>query len=280
MTTSKPDLKRKILLTLDQGPSSIYDLLYSIDKFSDPKRTRLPKLLKTMEEEKLVISAIQPGPLGPYRRIYQPGPGAEDYLVESLRGGLETLLHFYNKYRNSNPGHLYNSNNDFEDKEPEGEILYIAYPTIAVEDMNEIRNLVIKHNILPSILEADEMLEKTGINYKVVNFNNQKLPVKGESYSEVRIRGMPDYNEFPILISECKRVLSKKGRLSIRIPYVFFEEPKKASLMEFIRITAETLFPELGLVEGNKVNEIIKTNFAETGFYETNLGEVVFWAVK
>ena len=148
------------------------------------------------------------------------------------------------------------------------------------KSQNEIRNLVIKHNILPSILEADEMLEKTGINYKVVNFNNQKLPVKGESYSEVRIRGMPDYNEFPILISECKRVLSKKGRLSIRIPYVFFEEPKKASLMEFIRITAETLFPELGLVEGNKVNEIIKTNFAETGFYETNLGEVVFWAVK
>ena len=280
MTTSRPDLKRKILLTLDQGPSSIYDLLYSIDKFSDPKRTRLPKLLKSMEDEKLVISAIQPGPLGPYRRIYQPGPQAEDYLIESLRGGLETLLHFYNKYRNSNPGHLYSSNDGLEEKEPEGEILYIAYPTIAVDDMNEIRNLVIKHNISPSILGADAMLEKTGIDYKVVNLDNKKLPVKNDTYSEVRIRGMPYHNELPILISECKRVLSKKGRLSMRVPYVFFEEPKKASLMEFIRVTAETLFPELGLVEGNEVNGILKTNFAETGFYETNLGEVVFWAIK
>ena len=131
---SKSDLIRKILLTLDNSPSSIYDLLYSMENFSDPKRTRLPKLLKSMENEKLVVSALQPGPLGPYRRIYQPGPEAEDYLIETLRGGFETLLHFYNKYRKENPGKLYNSSRKYEDAEPNGNLLYMSYPTISVDD--------------------------------------------------------------------------------------------------------------------------------------------------
>lgn len=280
MKVSRPDLKRKILLTLDQGPSSIYDLLYSMDNFSDPKRTRLPKLLKTMEEEKLVVSAMQPGPLGPYRRIYQPGPHAEEYLIETLRGGFETLLHFYNKYRQSHPGHLYSSDSEFVSEIPKGDILYIGYPTIAVEDMDEIRNLVTKHNISLSILKADTMLEKTGINYNVLDFENQELTARDESFSEVKIRGVPNRNDLPVLISECKRVLRRKGRLSLRVPYAFFEEPTKASLTEFIRITAETLFPDLGLVEGYEVNEIIAKNFGRHGFYETNLGEIVFWGIR
>ncbi len=279
MGMTRPDLKRKILLTLDQSPSSIYDLLYSMDKFSDPNRTRLPKLLKTMEDEKLVVSAMQPGPLGPYRRIYQPGPKAEDYLIESLRCGFETLLHFYNKYRRSHPGYLYNSAEELEKTEPKGNILYIAFPTIAVEDMDEIRNLVVKHNVSLSILGIGEMLEKTGIGYKVIHFDNQKLPVIDNHFSEVRIHGIPNRNDLSITISECKRVLSKGGRLTLRIPYAFFDEPQKESFTEFIRITAEILFPELGLVEGNEINQIMKKNFIKTGYYETNLGEIVFWGI-
>ena len=59
LKSSRAELIRKILLTVDQHPSSIYDILYSMTNFSDPKRTRLPKLLKAMENENLVISALQ-----------------------------------------------------------------------------------------------------------------------------------------------------------------------------------------------------------------------------
>ncbi|TFG30082.1 PadR family transcriptional regulator [Candidatus Thorarchaeota archaeon] len=280
MKLSRSDLMRQILLTLDRSPSSIYDLIYSIDKFSDPKRTRLPKLLKTMEKENLVVSALQPGPLGPYRRIYQPGPEAEEYLVETLRGGFETLLHFYNQYRKANPGNLYNFGKAPSHSALSGKILYMAYPTITVDDIDEIRELVTMNNISLYISGSDTMLNKTGISYSAIDEENMELQVDDETFSEIRLRGIPSHIELIKTISECKRILVKNGLLRIKIPYVFFEEPKKASLAEFIRITAETLFPDLGFVEGADLKRIIENEFIKNGLFETNLGEVVFWGLK
>ena len=99
MKPARSELIRKILLELNDSPSSIYDILYSMTGYADPRRTRLPKLLKAMETDGLVVSALQPGPLGPYRRMYEIGPEAEIHLRESLRNSIETILHFYNVCR-------------------------------------------------------------------------------------------------------------------------------------------------------------------------------------
>lgn len=280
MKASRSDLMRKILLTLDHSPASIYDLLYSIENLSDPKRTRLPKLLKKMEKEKLVVSALQPGPLGPYRRIYQPGPEAEEYLIETLRGGFETLLHFYNDYRKENPGQLYNLGKEEHQTVPEGNVLYLAYPSINVDDVDEIRDLVSSNDVNISISGADAILTKTGINYSIVNQKELELQAGDNTFSQIRIKRTPPMVELPKIISECKRVLKKGGLLNIKTAYVFFDKPKKASLAEFIRDTAQKMFPDLGIIEGDEINSILKQNFTEYGSYETNLGEVVFWAVK
>jgi len=63
-------------------------------------------------------------------------------------------------------------------------------------------------------------------------------------------------------------------------PFVFFDEPEKANLGEFIRITAATKFPELGIVDGSDILHNINQNFSKYGSYETNLGQVHFWAIK
>ncbi|MFW9768394.1 MAG: helix-turn-helix transcriptional regulator, partial [Candidatus Thorarchaeota archaeon] len=106
MRPARSELINKILLALDKQPSSIYDILYSLTNYSDPRRTRLPKLLKSMEDDGLVKSALQPGPLGPYRRVYELGPEAESNMRHNLKNSLETILHFYDAYRKENPQKL------------------------------------------------------------------------------------------------------------------------------------------------------------------------------
>ncbi len=87
-------------------------------------------------------------------------------------------------------------------------------------------------------------------------------------------------NRLPSAIAECKRVLTRKGQLRILTPFAFFDEPKKPTLGEFIRITSSELFPELGIVEGNQVSQVLRHYFPNSGLYETSLGEVVFHATK
>ena len=278
--SSRSELMRKILLTIDQHPSSIYDIMYSMTNFSDPKRTRLPKLLKSMENDDLVVSALQPGPLGPYRRIYKPGSEAEKFLVENLRDAIETILHFYNSYRTSNPGELYELGENPEIATKDGKILYASYPQVKVNDLNEIRDLSSNRNVTISILGPDDILSKTGISYDVVESNIMDIESPSKTYSEVRLRGIPPRNQLPKAIAEYKRVMIRGGMLRMVVPFVFFDEPEKATLGEFIRITAATQFPDLGVAEGNDILHIIEQNFSKHGTYETKLGEVHFWAVK
>lgn len=278
--SSRSELMRKILLTIDQHPSSIYDILYSMTNYSDPKRTRLPKLLKSMENDNLVVSALQPGPLGPYRRIYKPGPEAEKFLVEILRNAIETILHFYDAYRTSNPGKLYELGDNPEIATKDGKILYASYPQVKVNDLNEIRDLSSNRNVTISILGPEDILSKTGISYDVVGANIMDIESRSKTYSEVRLRGAPPRNQLSKAIEECKRVMVRGGILRIIAPFVFFDEPEKATLGEFIRDTTATQFPELGVVKGSDILHTISQNFSKYGTYETKLGEVHFWAIK
>ena len=280
MKASRSELMRKILLTIDEHPSSIYDILYSMTNFSDPKRTRLPKLLKSMENDNLVVSALQPGPLGPYRRIYKTGPEAEKFLLENLRSAIETMLHFYNAYRIANPGELFELGQNPSLDTKDGKILYASYPKVKVNDLNEIRDLSSNRDITISILGPDDILSKTGISYDVVGTNIMDIESPSKTYSEVRLRGVPPRDQLPKAIEECKRVLVRGGILRMMAPLVYFGKSEKITLGEFIRVTAATQFPELGVVEGSDILQIIHQNFSKHGTYETKLGEVHFWAIK
>jgi len=273
-------LIRKILLTIDQQPSSIYDILYSMTNFSDPKRTRLPKLLKSMENDNLVTSALQPGPLGPYRRIYEPGPEAEDYLLENLHSAMETILHFYHEYRISVRRTKKEFSEDGEIPTKDGKILFIAYPQANVNDLNEIRNLLGSRDVEISIVGPDDIFRKTGITYEEVGSDITSIKASSKTFSEVHLRGIPPIDVLPAVITECKRVLCRGGVLTMAAPFVFFDDSKNATIEEFIREIATMKFPELGVVSGKEILHLIDENFSKHGSVETKHGEVHFWAIK
>jgi len=248
--------------------------------FSDPKRTRLPKLLKSMENDNLVSSALQPGPLGPYRRIYEPGPEAQDYLIENLRNALETVLHFYNAYRISvnNTKPKQGENLDLPTKN--GNILFASYPQANVNDLNEIRNLSGNRDVSISIVGPDDIFCKTGISYNVVGSEITSIDSPSKTFSEVHLRGIPPIEQLPAVITECKRVLCRGGVLTMVAPFVFFDDSKNATIEEFIRETAMMKFPELGVVNGRVILNLIEENFSKHGRIETEQGEIHFWAIK
>jgi DNA-binding PadR family transcriptional regulator len=274
-------LIHKILLALDKHPSSIYDILYSLTNYSDPRRTRLPKLLKSMEVDGLVTSALQPGPLGPYRRMYELGPEAETNMRHNLKNSLETILHFYDAYRKSNPQKLYDFPNDLLKRKPKGRVLFAAFPSMASDDVETIREIITASGYSSiSILGSDQILTKTGIKFESVGDDPSRISTKNQTFSEIYFNGVPPIDELEGVLSECKRVLVRRGVLKIKVPFAFFEEPNKPALGEFIQITAANLFPELGVVEGARVKQILDTFFPKNGVCETTLGEVVFWAAK
>lgn len=280
MKSSRSDLIRRILLTIDKQPSSIYDILYSLSNFSDPKRTRLPKLLKSMENENLVKSALQPGPLGPYRRIYEPGPEAEQYLIQNLQSSMETILHFYDAYRQSDNGYDEVDEEDLEIPTKNGNILFAAYPQADVLDLDEIRTLSCNREIELSIIGPDDIFSKTGIIYNVVGEDITQIEAAANTFSEIHLRGIPPIESLTHAIAECKRVLSRGGVLRIKVPFVFFNEVEKSTLEGFIRDTIINKFPELGLVDGNEIVRVIGENFSKHSKIETKRGFVYFWAIK
>lgn len=281
MKAPRSNIMRKILLTIDQYPSSIYDIQYSISDIADPGRTRLPKLLKAMEDDQLVISALQPGPLGPYRRMYELGPRAHEYLNESLRDAIETILHFYFAYRRENTGALHKLGNEPERTQPSGCIMFAAYPNMTVEDLHTIREVLASYSgISIAIVGSDDILSKTGIEYLHLGEDIHSVNMENRAITEIRLRGIPSLDELQPTICGCKRLLERNGILKITVPFVFFNESKSLKLDNFIRKTAIELFPELGVVEGKILQDLLEENFSQSGAYETDLGHVVFWGIK
>jgi DNA-binding PadR family transcriptional regulator len=272
---------RKVLLTIDQHPSSIYDIQYSIAELSDPKRTRLPKLLKSMEEDDLVTSALQPGPLGPYRRMYQLGPKAEDYLNESLHDAIETLLHFYNIYRREHPETIHSLGKEPEKQRDGGYILFASFPNMTVEDLHEVRDSLTSTNgVSVAVVGNGDILRKTGIDYLNMGEDITRINSHNKPITEIRLRGVPPKGDIPSAISECRRVLVQDGMLRIVVPFLFVDVPKKPGLETFLWNTMSDLFPELGIFIGRSLEENIKRNFAKNGICQTQYGQIVFWGIK
>ena len=281
MRPARSELIRKVLQELDKQPASIYDILYSLTDFSDPRRTRLPKLLKAMEKDGLVVSALQPGPLGPYRRVYEIGPEAETHMRQDLKNSIETILHFYDAYRRSDPQKLYDFPMELEKRKSKGRFMFAAFPSMTSDDIETIREILsTSEEIAISILGPVQMLRKTGIKLESVGEDPTELMADNQTFSEIQFNGMPELGKLSKVIAECKRVLIRKGLLKIRVPFALFDELKKPALGEFIQVTAANLFPELGVVDGNEVRLVLEQFFPKNGVYETSLSEVIFWAVK
>jgi DNA-binding PadR family transcriptional regulator len=282
MRPSRSDLIRRILLVLDGNPSSIYGILYSLNDFSDPKRTRLPKLLKSMEEDGLVTSALQPGPLGPYRRIYEHGPKASEYLLGQLKCGIETLLHFYGRYRSENKKKLGSS----LPKEPSngpfrGFLLFTAFPNLTVDQLESIRRVVTAEgDASVSIVGPDQLLSRSGIEYDVAGKSLSNIDTPDNTFSYIQLDGVPPRAQLAAAISEFERVLKTKGSLRILTPLAFFDEPKKPNLEQFVRVTAATLFPEVGIVEGKDIVRVLSNTFGNSEVFMSEDGRFVFRSEK
>jgi hypothetical protein len=233
-----------------------------------------------MENANLVTSALQPGPLGPYRRIYEPGPEAERYLVENLRSAMETVLHFYHDYRMSILNENSSQENEIEIPTKDGNILFASYPQASVNDLNEIRNLLGNRDVTISIVGPDDIFCKTGISYDVAGSDISSIDAPSKAFSEVHLRGIPPMELLPTVIAECKRVLCRGGIITLLAPFVFFEDSKDAKIEEFFRETATTKFPELGIVNGKQVLDLMEENFSKCGWGKTRNGETQFWAIK
>jgi DNA-binding PadR family transcriptional regulator len=278
---SRSDLIRRILIVLDGNPSSVYDILYSLNDFSDPKRTRLPKLLKSMERDGLVTSALQPGPLGPYRRIYEHGPGASEYLKEQLRCGIETLMHFYLRYRSTN--HTPGNSRPIEPNGGalQGNALFAAYPNMTVDQLESIRRAVTSsEDVIVSIIGPDQILSRSGIEYRVVGNTLSDIDAEDETFDYIQLDGVPPRAELAPAISELERVLASNGVLRILTPLAFFEEPRRFNLEQFVRVTASNLFPEVGIIEGKDVMRAMENTFGKTEIFDTEDGRIAFVARK
>ena len=241
----------------------------------------MPKLLKAMEKDGLVVSALQPGPLGPYRRVYEIGPEAETHMRQDLKTSMETILHFYDAYRRSDPQKLYDFPMELEKRKSKGRFMFAAFPSMTSDDIETIREILsTSEEIAISILGPVQMLRKTGIKFESVGEDPTELMADNQTFSEIQFNGMPELGKLSKVIAECKRVLIRKGLLKIRVPFALFDELKKPALGEFIQVTAANLFPELGVVDGNEVRLVLEQFFPKNGVYETSLSEVIFWAVK
>jgi hypothetical protein len=234
-----------------------------------------------MEDDGLVKSALQPGPLGPYRRVYELGPEAESNMRQNLKNSLETILHFYDAYRKENPQKLYDFPNEMHKKGPVGKILFAAFPVMTTNDVETIREILTssEQNSI-SVLGLCQILTKTGIKFEHVGEDATNINSESKTFSEVYFNGIPNLDDLDKVISECKRTMVRRGVLKIKVPFAYFEDPIRPAIGEFIQITAANLFPELGVVEGNNVKEVLEKYFPKNGVCETSLGEVVFWAAK
>lgn len=278
MKNSREWIRNRILLTLDTGPAHGYDILRSLNEHvSDLRLTTLYRWLHTMESEGLVDSEIQPGPHGPDRRVYQLGVRGELRLRDMLRDSIEVLMHFYDAYRHSITGNLYEVMQSGL-KPPEGRILFASNPRIRKNDIATLQHLSEIDSSPIEILGDSTILTSLGIKHRALKGSLGDIPSPNDRFSQIWISGVPDRQELHKAVIEFKRVLVKGGVLRILAPFVYFNKPGQPDLGEFVRITAIQIFPELGMADGNDVADILEAVFPDCGALDVFPGLVVFWA--
>lgn len=282
MRSSKPWIRDRILLLLDQRPCHGYELSESLDTSNEHLRlTTLYRWLNEMEEEGYVISEILPGPHGPNRRVYRIGPRGETRLREILRDSIEVVLHFFNAYRSRTSPKLFDAFDELEPKQVKGRVLFVATPWLKEQDLQLLMYLLKRNNGTGLLVMGDNSIVRAaGIRHRPLKGDLTDIHTANCTISEIWISGVPKIDQLPQIISECKRILISGGTLRLIAPFVFFDEPTRPTVSEFIRVTAVHLLPDLGVVEGNTIGDLFEAVFTKCGANETSPRLAVFWGIK
>ncbi len=280
MRVSKVQAQHKILLALDRRPFHGYDLIQSLRKeFGSVRQATIYRWLRDMEEEGLVTSTIEPGPHGPDRRVYKVGTRGEEYLRQSLKQSIETILHFYDDYRYSLSGNLNKYLHDATPMVEAGRVLFMALPQMNDRDCNLVEYLYQRRGEEPiDVLGDTSILDRCPIKYRQVKGEPDNIATRNGIFSEIWTFGIPSRSDFPKAISEFKRVLTPQGRLRMLAPFAYLQPPERPTIGEFVRATSVHLFPELGIVEGTEVGKILESYFTHCAASEAFPALVMFLA--
>ncbi|NWF95983.1 MAG: PadR family transcriptional regulator [Candidatus Thorarchaeota archaeon] len=270
------------MLIIDRTPCHGYEIRRRLQPLlGDIEITRLYRILKQMEEEGLIVCSETEGPHGPSRRVYSKGEKGERYLRRLLRDSMRTIFHFYEAFSDHM---LERSMQDTvrEELHPcSGKILVCnlsPYVSVGDSTLNLIRERAGESGLY---VVGDTLLwEQSGVKCGSVKGEPWDLSVRSNSFAEYWLLGTPPRAMLPGTICEAKRVLIEDGVFHLNAGLVFLNEVVDAGLESFIKNTAVMLFPELGVVDGEEICEILGSQFSKHGTVVLSPGLVQFWAMK
>ncbi len=277
---SRERVRDQILLFLDRRPCHGYELRrILLPLVGDVEITKLYRWLREMEKEGLIEGTNEEGPHGPSRKMYNLGPRGERQLRDALRYSMATVLHFYDAFRQFSMQETMGKGTDYKFEKVEGKVLAsIVSPFLASEDglISVFSNRLSEMKL--DVMGIQEPWERAGISTSPIGGTLGDISAKSNNYAELWFIGMPQRSLLPRAIIEAKRVLKKGGIIRLVAPFAFFDEPQKATIEAFFRLTASQMFPELGVVEGQDVCTVFKSVFGDCNVIEFHPGFVEFYA--
>ena len=245
---------------------------------------RLPTLyrwLYELERRAFIQSEIRPGLKSPERKFYRLTPEGQLYMTHLLRDAIDLVLHYYEDYQHYFLNYVSEYLSELERAYSGGRILFLAYPRMLYRDielLSQIRDRVGELDV--DIIGDLGYLDDNDPQIHSLQGDTCNIPSSSRRYKEVWLFRTPKEEEFVFTISECKRVLKRKGVLRIMLPHIIFDEPASPGLDEFVKITSFHMFPELRVRNGNQIQRVIETHFPMNGYVEPIPGTAIFWAVK
>ena len=248
--------------------------------YGDLRVPTLYRWLYELERKQFIVSEIRPGLNSPERKFYRLTPYGQLHMTYLLRDAIDLVLHYYEDYQYYFLNCLSDYLSDLKQEYTEGRILFLAYPRLLYRDLellNQIRERIGEFDvdIMGDLgyLDDDPQIH-------TLQGNSCNIPSSSKRYREVWLCRTPDLDDLAFTISECKRVLKRKGVLRIMLPHIIFDEPSLLGLDEFVRVTSFHMFPELQIMNGNQIHKVIETYFPVNGYLEPIPGTAIFWAVK
>ena len=234
-----------------------------------------------MESEGLIESEILPGPYGPNRKVYRLGARGKKRTRTMLKNSIRLILQFYDGFRRFTGGQLFEILDRLEIPRSKGRVLFTAFPRLTEKSLDTLYYIANRNGgVKLDVLGDASVVSESGLKYRSLKGSISDIPAPKNRFSEIWFNGVPDREELPSAIAECRRVLMEGGALRIIAPFVFFDEPQEPDLNEFIRVTAVEFFPELGVREGNEIGAVLEASFSKCGAFKLFPGLILFWAVK
>lgn len=281
MQPSRSMIKDQILILLNESPKHGYDLLHMLKKLVPNLRlSTLYRWLHDMEKKGLVHSVILPGPYGPNRRVYRISTMGEKQLNELIGNSVQTVLHFYNVFKNTLSETCSNLNISKDNLELNGRILFASVPQITKEDLDTLLFLSMRTMSPPiEILGKSECINDFEFSYKKVKGSIFELTNRKETFSEIWLKWMTELDKFSDAIRICKNALSSNGILYVIVPREPEKENYNLSIRDYIQGSSE-LESKADKIHQREIGSIIKTQFSSCGFIDLFPGLDVYYCVN